>query len=128
MNESFFKNKKVVVTGHTGFKGAWLTNYLHLLGAKVMGISLQPSTKPSLFRILKLDTKIKSNFINILEKNKIEKKILKFKPDVIFHLAAQAIIKKSYEIPLETWKTNLFGTINLLDSIKKQKKNVFVLL
>lgn len=122
MKESFFKNKKVIVTGHTGFKGAWLTNYLHLLGANVMGISLKPSTKPSLFKVLKLDTKIKSNFINILEKNKIEKKILKFKPDAIFHLAAQAIIKKSYEVPLETWKTNLFGTINLLDSIKKQKK------
>ena len=56
MKESFFKNKKVIVTGHTGFKGAWLTNYLHLLGANVMGISLKPSTKPSLFKILKLDT------------------------------------------------------------------------
>ena len=92
MNDNFFKNKKILVTGHTGFKGAWLSYYLHLLGSKVMGISLKPSTKPSLFEILELKNKIDSNFINILKKDKIDEKISKFKPDIIFHLAAQAII------------------------------------
>ena len=70
-----FKNKKVIVTGHTGFKGAWLSYYLHLLGSRVMGISLKPSSKPSLFEILRLKNKINSNFINILKKDKIEKKM-----------------------------------------------------
>ncbi len=66
MNDNFFKNKKVLVTGHTGFKGAWLSYYLYLLGSKVMGISLKPSTNPSLFEILNLKNKIDNNYINIL--------------------------------------------------------------
>ncbi len=122
MRDNFFKNKKVIITGHTGFKGAWLSYYLHLLGSKVMGISLKPSTKPSLFEILELKKKINSNFINVLDKKKVEKKIKEFKPDIIFHLAAQALIKKSYDAPLETWKTNLLGTIHILEAISKQKK------
>ena len=123
MKNNFFKNKKILVTGHTGFKGAWLSYYLHLLGSKIMGISLKPSSNPSLFEILGLKNKISSNFIDILNKDKIEKKISEFKPDIIFHLAAQAIIKKSYDFPIETWKTNLIGTINLLETIRKQKKS-----
>lgn len=122
MKNNFFKDKKVLVTGHTGFKGAWLSFYLHLLGSRVMGISLKPSTKPSLFDILGLKNKINNNFINILEKKKIEKKILQFEPDIIFHLAAQAIIKNSYNDPLNTWKTNLIGSINILEIIRKLKK------
>lgn len=122
MRDNFFKNKKVIITGHTGFKGAWLSYYLHLLGSKVMGISLKPATKPSLFEILELKKKINSNFINVLDKKKVEKKIKEFKPDIIFHLAAQALIKKSYDAPLETWKTNLLGTIHILEAIRKQKK------
>ena len=97
MKNNFFKNKRILITGHTGFKGAWLSYYLYLLGSRVMGISLKPSSKPSLFEILRLKNKINSNFIDILKKDKIEKKISKFKPDIIFHLAAQAIIKKSYD-------------------------------
>ena len=122
MINSFFRDKNILVTGHTGFKGAWLSYYLYILGANVMGISLKPSTKPSLFEILGLEKKINSNFINLLEQDKIEKKILSFKPDIIFHLAAQAIIKKSYDFPLETWKTNLIGTLHILETIRKQKK------
>jgi CDP-glucose 4,6-dehydratase len=122
MKNNFFKDKKVLVTGHTGFKGAWLSFYLYLLGSKVMGISLKPSTKPSLFEILGLKNIIDNNFINILEEKKIEKKILQFKPDIIFHLAAQAIIKNSYNDPLNTWKTNLIGSINILEAIRKLKK------
>ena len=127
MKNNFFKNKRILITGHTGFKGAWLSYYLHILGSRVMGISLKPSSKPSLFEILNLKNKINNNFINILKKDKIEKKISEFKPDIIFHLAAQAIINRSYDYPLETWKTNLIGTINLLEVIRKQKKAVFAL-
>ena len=85
-----------------------------------MGISLKPAI-PSLFEILELKKKINSNFINVLDKKKVEK-IKEFKPDIIFHLAAQALIKKSYDAPLETWKTNLLGTIHILEAIRKQKK------
>ena len=126
MFNNFFKNKRVLITGHTGFKGAWLSFYLYLLGSRLMGISLRPSTKPSLYEILDLRNKLDSNFINILDKKKMERKILNFKPEIIFHLAAQAIIKKSYKDPVKTWKTNLFGTIQIFEIIRKLKKNVFV--
>ena len=86
-----------------------------------MGISLKPSTKPSLFDILRLKNKIDSNFLDINNKQKIEKKILKFKPDLIFHLAAQALIKNSYNDPLKTWSTNLLGSINILEVLRKLK-------
>ena len=90
-----------------------------------MGISLKPSTKPSLFDILRLKNKIDSNFLDINNKQKIEKKILKFKPDLIFHLAAQALIKNSYNDPLKTWSTNLLGSINILEVLRKLKTLVF---
>ena len=77
MKNNFFKNKRILITGHTGFKGAWLSYYLYLLGSRVMGISLKPSSKPSLFEILRLKNKINSNFIDILKKDKIEKKNFK---------------------------------------------------
>ena len=126
MKNNFFKDKRVLITGHTGFKGAWLSFYLYLLGSKLMGVSLRPSTKPSLYEILGLKNKLNSNFINILDTKKLEKKILDFKPQIIFHLAAQAIIKESYKDPVNTWKTNLFGTIQMFEIIRKLKKNVFV--
>ena len=75
MKSNFFKNKKILITGHIGFKGAWLSYYLYLLGADVMGISLKPKIKPSLYEILNLKNKIKSNFINILDKKSLQKKI-----------------------------------------------------
>lgn len=120
---SKYKNKNVVVTGHTGFKGTWLTLFLKILGANVMGISLKPSTKPSLFNDIGLKKDIKNNYLNILNKNKLEKKILFFKPDFIFHLAAQPLITKAYKKPFLTWRTNLIGTINILETILKLKKS-----
>jgi CDP-glucose 4,6-dehydratase len=122
MKDDFFKNKKVLVTGHTGFKGAWLSFYLYLLGSKVMGISLKPLYKFSLYEILNLRNKINSNYINILDEKRFQKKVLEFKPDIIFHLAAQALIKNSYLNPTNTWKTNLLGSINVLEIVKKLKK------
>lgn len=114
----FFKNKKVLVTGHTGFKGAWLTEVLSLWGAKVSGISLPPHTNPNLFTILELDKKIHSSFVDIRDYEKIIKIFVKERPDIVFHLAAQAIVKISYEDPLRTYATNVLGTAHILQAIR----------
>ncbi len=120
---NYFKNKKILITGHTGFKGSWLTLYLLVKGAKIMGISNNIPTKPSLFKILKLQKKIKHVKADIRNLKKIKKYFLKFNPDFVFHLAAQSLVKKSYNKPLDTWSTNLFGTLNVLECLKFQKKN-----
>ena len=96
-NLKLFKNKKIIITGHTGFKGSWLAAWLKLLGADIMGISLKPSTRPSHFDVAEIKRGIKDVRLDIRNKKKIEKKILSFKPDFIFHLAAQALVGLSYK-------------------------------
>ena len=120
--KKFFFKKKVLITGHTGFKGSWLSLWMHLMGAKVLGISKDIPTIPSHFKLAKLNKLVKSNFIDIENLEKIKKIIKDFKPDYIFHLAAQAIVKKSYSNSITTWKSNLIGTINILESLKEIKK------
>ena len=119
----YFKNKKVLITGHTGFKGSWLTIFLLNCGANILGVSKNIPTKPSLFETLQLKKKIKNKKIDIRDLKKIKKIFLKFDPDYVFHLAAQSIVSKSYKDPLETWTTNLIGTVNILECLKLQKKN-----
>ena len=130
MNElkKYFKNKKILITGHTGFKGSWLTLYLLSLGGKVMGKSKDIPTDPSLIKILKLQKKIIHNKADIRNLKKIKKLVLKFNPDFVFHLAAQSLVKKSYLSPLETWTTNLNGTINLLECLRAQKKRAIAVI
>ena len=120
--KNIYKGKKVLITGHTGFKGTWLTLWLILLGANVAGFSNKKKTKPSLFHILNLKDKIKSYEGDISEINQIKKIIKKFQPEIIFHLAAQAIVKESYLNPIDTFKTNSLGTLNLLIASNKIKK------
>lgn len=122
MYKNFFKNKKVLVTGNTGFKGAWLTLWLLKSQAKVIGISNSSPSKPSLFEILKLKKKIIHNNIDIRDFKSVKKIIIKHKPDYVFHLAAQSLVKKSYLNPLYTWQTNTLGTVNLLESLRYLKK------
>ena len=131
MKNSFlniYKNKKIIITGHTGFKGAWLTFCLHLMGAKILGISKDIITKPSLYKTLKLDEKIKTKFIDIKDYKKIEKIFSKFRPNFVFHLAAQSLVKKSLEKPRETFVTNSVGTLNILSALKNLKIIVNLLL
>ena len=116
-----FKNSKVVVTGHTGFKGSWLTAWLKYLGADVMGISLHPPSKPSHFEVSKIGLNIKDIRLDIRNKKNLEKKIIKFKPKFIFHLAAQSLVPISYKKPTLTWETNVLGTMNILHSLRKLK-------
>ena len=126
--KKFFFKKKVLITGHTGFKGSWLSLWMHLMGAKVLGISKDIPTSPSHFKLANLNKLVKSNFIDIENLEKIKKIIKDFKPDYIFHLAAQAIVKKSYSNSITTWKSNLIGTINILESLKEIKKKTIVVL
>lgn len=109
------------MTGHTGFKGGWLTEILTLWGAKVTGISLAPHTDPNLYTILKLDKKIQSNFVDIRDFDSVNKIFSKEKPEIVFHLAAQAIVKVSYEDPLRTYGTNVLGTAHILQAIRNTK-------
>ena len=124
--EKIFKNKKIIVTGHTGFKGSWLTLSLKNLGAKVLGISSNIPTKPSNFLASKINKDSRNIKLNIKKGEKIKKIINSFKPDFIFHLAAQALVSVSYKNPKETWDTNLIGTLNILEAVKKLKKKNYI--
>ena len=128
MKKNIFKNKKVLITGHTGFKGSWLSIWMHSLGANVLGISKNIPTYPSHYQLTGLDKIIKSKQLDLKDKKKLKKIIKDFKPDFIFHLAAQAIVKNSYVNPINTWESNLNGTIHLLESIKDIKKKIVVIL
>lgn len=118
--QEYFKNKKVLITGHTGFKGSWLSLWMSMLGAEVYGISISIPTEPSHFELLKLNIKDDIR-MNIYSSKKIADVISKVKPDYIFHLAAQPLVAHSYQNPLETFKTNVVGTANLLDALRKLK-------
>ena len=115
---SNFNGKKVIITGHTGFKGSWLTIWLLHLGAKIIGISKDIPTKPSNFISNQLKKKINHQIFDIKDKKKLQKLIYIHKPDYIFHLAAQSLVKKSYVNPLLTFETNSIGTLNLLEVLK----------
>lgn len=112
----FYKGKKVFVTGHTGFKGSWLTYWLKILGAEVVGYALSPHTKPSHFELLKLD--IESHLENICDFDTLQKTLKRSEPDIIFHLAAQPLVRYSYQNPVETFQTNVMGTVNLLEAAR----------
>ena len=116
-----YKNLKVLVTGSTGFKGAWLCNWLILLGSKVIGVGLKPEKDSIIFNALKINKKVNQYFVDIKNFNKIDKIIKKEKPDIIFHLAAQSIVSSSFKNPLETFGTNVIGSANILESVKTNK-------
>ena len=119
MKKKFWKNKKVLVVGHTGFKGGWLTMILNLLGAKVYGIALNPETKPNFFNLVNLKKYlIKDLRINIENYDRLNKEIKKIKPSIIFHLAAQSKVRDSYTNSLNTIKTNVLGTTNFLEILR----------
>ncbi len=119
MFKDAFKGKKIVITGHTGFKGSWLTLWLLQLGAEICGISDRIPTKPSLFQTLCLENKIEHHFCDVCDLEKLDKIITNFKPNFLFHLAAQAVVSVSYEQPLETLTTNVIGTANILECLRK---------
>lgn len=119
MFNNIYKNKKVLLTGASGFKGSWLSLWLKSLGAEVLGYSLEPNTTPSMFEELKIADKIQNVFGDIRNKEKLEKTFNKFKPEIVFHLAAQPLVRLSYLEPLNTYETNVIGTLNVLEAARK---------
>lgn len=116
-----FKNKKVLITGTTGFKGSWLAFWLSYLGAKVYGVALKADHDAILFKNLNIQKKIYQSYFDICDFNKLNELIKKIKPDVIIHLAAQSIVSFSYLEPLKTFKTNIIGSANILESFRRNK-------
>ncbi len=117
--ENFYKDKRVLITGHTGFKGAWLAKILLNWGANVVGVALPPHTSPNLFESLNLDKEnIKNYFIDVRSPSQVKEVVETEKPEIVFHLAAQAIVRDSYDDPFNTHSTNILGTLNVLQAIK----------
>jgi len=119
MINKFYKNKKVLVTGATGFKGAWLCYWLTMLGAKVFGVGYNPNKNKNLFYSLKLDKKIKLKLFDIRDKKKLIALVNSTKPQLIFHLAAQPLILESYKKPYLTYTVNTIGTLNVLETVRE---------
>lgn len=115
----FFRGKRVLITGHTGFKGSWLAIWLNELGAEVIGIGLDPTTKRDNFGLSGIGDRIKADLrADIRDGQRIKEIFAEWKPEIVFHLAAQPLVRLSYDIPVETYETNVMGTINILEAIR----------
>ena len=115
---SFWRGKRVLVTGHSGFKGSWLTVWLHKLGAEVTGISLPPATTPNLYSDARIDTLCESRFCDIRDAPALAAHLHAARPEIIFHLAAQPLVRPSYREPRATFETNVMGTVHVLDALR----------
>ncbi|AKO64542.1 hypothetical protein VI34_06470 [Methylophilales bacterium MBRSG12] len=123
LDKNFWINKKVFVTGNTGFKGSWLSLILHNLGAKMHGYALQPNTDPSMFNLLNLCDLIPTTFADIRDFETLNQSILDFAPDIIIHMAAQPLVSDSYNNPRDTYEINVIGTVNILECLKLRKNS-----
>lgn len=123
IDKSFWKNKKVLITGSTGFKGSWLCLWLQSLGAKVTGFTRKPPTKPSLFELCEIDKLAHSILGDIRSKEDLQEAIMATQPDIVIHMAAQPIVRASYQIPAETYEINVMGTVNLLEAVRVAVQN-----
>ncbi|MCW6157982.1 MAG: CDP-glucose 4,6-dehydratase [Thermoplasmatales archaeon] len=119
MKDKFFKDKKVMITGHTGFIGSWLTKWLLMKEADIKGYSLDPPTEPNMYNSIDLSKNIKDIRKDIRDVNSLRDTISEFQPELVFHLAAQPIVLESYDSPVETFDTNVMGTVDLLDNLRR---------
>ena len=119
MVKGCFTNKTVLVTGHTGFKGSWLTAWLKVLGARVVGIALDPPTNPAHFTVARVAEDMSDLRIDVRNSAAVEEAVVEAQPDFVFHLAAQALVRSAYAAPIETWETNLLGTLHVLEGLRK---------
>ena len=118
LGEGFFRGKKVLLTGHTGFKGSWLVLWLHRLGARVAGVSLPPNTLPNLFSLVGIEDLCESHLCDIRDCAALNAVIRQIEPEIVFHLAAQPLVRASYLDPVETIATNVMGTAHVLDALR----------
>lgn len=118
MLRDFYKGKRVFITGHTGFKGSWLSLWLNDMGAHVTGYSLDPPTDPAMFELCSIDKSVKSVIGDVCDKNHLNESMAAAKPDIVFHLAAQPLVRESYARPAETFETNCMGTVHVLESVR----------
>ena len=120
VNLGFWSGKRVLITGHTGFKGGWLAVWLQRLGANIIGIALPPNTTPNLFELSQVEKNMQSHMCDIRDAPALAQLVSKSKPEVIFHLAAQPLVRASYQDPLKTFATNIMGTAHVLDALRSQ--------
>jgi len=120
-NRSFWNNRRVFLTGHTGFKGSWLSLWLSLLGADLTGCALDPPTQPSLFQQAKVATTIRSIIADVRDFNRLKSAVAEARPEVIIHLAAQSVVRRGYEDPIETYSSNVMGTVNVFEAVRQLK-------
>ncbi len=118
MDLSFYKNKTILITGHTGFKGSWLSKILIMQGAKVVGYSLEPPTNPNLFSFLELEKQMVSIIGDVRDLDKLNSVFDKYQPEIVFHLAAQPIVRTSYQEPVYTYDVNIMGTVNICECVR----------
>lgn len=119
MKQNFWHGKRVLITGHTGFKGSWLAFWLKIAGAEVCGYALAPETQPNLYENLRLESEINSVVGDVRNLPDFEKTLNVFQPEIVFHLAAQSLVRKSYREPVETYAVNVIGTVNVLDAARR---------
>jgi CDP-glucose 4,6-dehydratase len=119
---NFWRNKKVFITGHTGFKGSWLCLWLHSMGAKVTGYSMKPPTDPSLFELCNIDEIVSSYVADVRNKEQMIRALLDSTPDIVVHMAAQPLVRESYKNPVETFEINIMGTVNVLEAVRNAVK------
>lgn len=119
MDANFWKSKKVFLTGHNGFKGSWLSLWLRAMGAEVCGYALEPPTTPSLFELLRLEGEMDSRRGDVRDLATLEAAMREFAPEIVFHLAAQPLVRLSYQQPAETYAVNVMGTVHVLDAVRR---------
>jgi CDP-glucose 4,6-dehydratase len=122
MNPALWQDKRVYVTGHTGFKGSWLCQLLHAFGARVAGIALEPPTQPNLYTLARVDGLVESTIGDIRHLDTLAAHMRDFAPDVVFHMAAQSVVLTSYEDPVDTYATNVMGTVNVLEAVRRLRR------
>jgi CDP-glucose 4,6-dehydratase len=120
VNPSFWQGKKVLLTGHTGFKGSWLSLWLQAMGAEVTGYALAPPTNPSLFEVAEVGSGMTSIIGDIRDLEKLQAVFAKYQPEIVIHMAAQPLVRYSYQNPVETYSTNVMGTVNLLEAVRNK--------
>jgi CDP-glucose 4,6-dehydratase len=124
IDRKFWKGRQVFITGHTGFKGSWLCLWLHKLGADVTGYALEPPTDPSLFELAEVNKLVKSIKGDVRDRKKLFKCLSEAKPEIVFHLAAQPLVRDSYKLPVDTYEINVMGTINVLEAVRLHGRSV----